>query len=115
MRIVVNMKFGAHLYGTATSDSDLDFKGIFLPTKEQLLLGQVPKSYNYSTGKVFSRNTNNDVKVIYACKSGSRAWGLASEDGDYDVRFIYVHSKDWYLTIADKRVVIEIPFEGFAK
>jgi predicted nucleotidyltransferase len=53
---------------------------------------------------------NNDVKVIYACESGSRAWGFASEDSDYDVRFIYVHSKDWYLTIADKRDVIEIPF-----
>ena len=37
---------------------------------------------------------NNDVKVIYACESGSRAWGFASEDSDYDVRFIYVHSSD---------------------
>jgi hypothetical protein len=55
---------------------------------------------------------NYDVKVIYACESGSRAWGFASEDSDYDVRFIYVHPKDWYLTIADKRDVIEIPFDG---
>ena len=55
---------------------------------------------------------NNDVKVIYACESGSRAWGFASEDSDYDVRFIYVHPRDWYLTIADKRNVIEIPFDG---
>jgi predicted nucleotidyltransferase len=61
MRIIVKMKFGAHLYGTATSDSDLDYKGIFLPTKEQLLLGCVPKSHNYSTGKDYSRNTKNDV------------------------------------------------------
>jgi len=53
-----------------------------------------------------------DVKVIFACESGSRAWGFASEDSDYDVRFIYVHPKDWYLTIADKRDVIEIPFDG---
>ena len=60
MRIIVKMKFGAHLYGTATSDSDLDYKGIFLPTKEQLLLGRVPKSHNYSTGKDDSRNTKND-------------------------------------------------------
>ena len=61
MRIIVKMKFGAHLYGTATSDSDLDYKGIFLPTKEQLLLGCLPKSHNYSTGKDYSRNTKNDV------------------------------------------------------
>ena len=61
MRIIVKMKFGAHLYGTATSDSDLDYKGIFLPTKEQLLLGRLPKSHNDSTGKDNSRNTKNDV------------------------------------------------------
>jgi predicted nucleotidyltransferase len=61
MCIIVKMKFGAHLYGTATSDSDLDYKGIFLPTKEQLLLGRVAKSHNYSTGKNDSRNTKNDV------------------------------------------------------
>jgi predicted nucleotidyltransferase len=34
---------------------------------------------------------NYDVKVIYACESGSRAWGFASEDSDYDVRFIYLN------------------------
>jgi hypothetical protein len=62
--------------------------------------------------KLIEIEKNNDVKVIYACESGSRAWGFASEDSDYDVRFIYVHSKDWYLTIADKRDVIEIPFDG---
>ncbi len=61
MRIIVKMKFGAHLYGTATPDSDVDYKGIFLPTKEELLLGRVPKSHNYSTGSEESRNTKNDM------------------------------------------------------
>jgi predicted nucleotidyltransferase len=49
------------------------------------------------------------VKIIYACESGSRAWGFASKDSDYDVRFIYMHPNDWYLSIAEKRDVIEIP------
>ena len=49
------------------------------------------------------------VKIIFACESGSRAWGFASEDSDYDVRFIYVHPKDWYLSIEKKRDVIELP------
>jgi hypothetical protein len=40
-----------------------------------------------------------DVRVLYACESGSRAWGFASQDSDYDVRFIYVHFRDWYLSI----------------
>jgi len=63
MRIIVKMKFGAHLYGTATPDSDVDYKGIFLPTKEQLLLGRIPKSHNYSTGREESRNTKNDIDI----------------------------------------------------
>jgi predicted nucleotidyltransferase len=208
MRMIVKMKFGAHLYGTATSDSDLDYKGIFLPTKEELLLGRVPKSRNYSTGKDNSRNTKNDIDtelyslhyfiklacdgqtvamdMLHAPKSmilrKSKIWDeivenkqkfytknlksfidyarrqaskygikgsrinaalqvleiLKKEDPSkkmrrvwrrlpriehcYDVapdpngmrqyQVIYVHSIDWYLTIADKRDVIEIPFDG---
>lgn len=50
-----------------------------------------------------------DVKIVYACESGSRAWGFPSEESDYDVRFIYVHSKDWYLSIDQKRDVLEVP------
>lgn len=50
-----------------------------------------------------------DVKILYACESGSRAWGFPSNDSDYDVRFIYIHKQDWYLTIDQRRDVIEIP------
>jgi len=32
-----------------------------------------------------------NVRVLFACESGSRAWGFASRDSDYDVRFLYVH------------------------
>jgi len=49
------------------------------------------------------------VKIIYACESGSRAWGFPSQDSDYDVRFIYVRPIDWYLSIFNKRDVIEMP------
>lgn len=50
-----------------------------------------------------------NVRIIYACESGSRAWGFPSKDSDYDVRFIYVRPVDWYLSIFNKRDVIERP------
>lgn len=52
------------------------------------------------------------VEVFYACESGSRAWDFASEDSDYDVRFLYVHPRNWYLSLTEQRDVIEMPIEG---
>lgn len=52
------------------------------------------------------------VTILYACESGSRAWGFPSQDSDYDVRFIYVHRPEWYLSIWDKRDVIERPINN---
>lgn len=52
------------------------------------------------------------VHILYACESGSRGWGFASADSDYDVRFIYVHALSWYLTVKPGRDVIELPIEG---
>lgn len=49
------------------------------------------------------------VRVLYACESGSRCWGFASPDSDYDVRFIYVRSMDDYLAVTEPRDVIEEP------
>lgn len=47
------------------------------------------------------------VRVLLAVESGSRAWGFASPDSDYDVRCIYVHEPDWYLSVFERRDVIE--------
>ncbi len=52
------------------------------------------------------------MRVLYACESGSRAWGFASQDSDYDVRFLYVHERDWYLSVEDRRDVIEEALPG---
>ncbi|KHS95853.1 nucleotidyltransferase domain-containing protein [Pectobacterium brasiliense] len=51
------------------------------------------------------------VKVLYACESGSRGWGFASPDSDYDVRFLYVHRPEWYLRVEQQRDVIELPID----
>jgi predicted nucleotidyltransferase len=60
-------------------------------------------------GKLMGIEKEHNVKILYAVESGSRAWGFESADSDYDVRFIYVHNKNWYLNILPKRDVIEYP------
>lgn len=52
------------------------------------------------------------VRILYAAESGSRAWGFPSPDSDYDVRFIYLHPIEWYLTIQQRRDTIEAAGEG---
>ena len=52
------------------------------------------------------------VRILLAVESGSRAWGFASEDSDYDVRFIYAHPADWYVSVESHRDVIEATFDG---
>ena len=49
-------------------------------------------------------------RILFAGESGNRAWGLQSPDSDYDIRFIYVHPTDWYLSIEDRREIIETIF-----
>lgn len=53
-----------------------------------------------------------NVKILLVVESGSRAWGFASPDSDYDVRFIYVRPKEDYLRLEKTRDVIELPIEG---
>ena len=48
-----------------------------------------------------------NVKVLYAVESGSRAWGVESPDSDYDVRFIYVRPMADYLRLDEPKDVIE--------
>ncbi len=52
-----------------------------------------------------------NFRIVYACESGSRAWGFPSEDSDYDVRFIYVNPPDWYLSVnlENQPDVFELP------
>lgn len=57
--------------------------------------------------KLKETEINHGVKIPFAIESGSRGWGFASPDSDYDCRFIYVRKKDWYLSIFQKKDIIE--------
>lgn len=50
----------------------------------------------------------NDINILYACESGSRAWGFDNQESDWDVRFIFKRNdiRD-YLKLEDKNDVIE--------
>ncbi len=50
--------------------------------------------------------TDKNVDILFACESGSRAWGFASPDSDYDVRFLYTPPLEWYLSISEKKDTI---------
>ena len=50
---------------------------------------------------------SENIKILHCVESGSRAWGFASPDSDYDVRFIYVRPKEYYLRLDKTRDVIE--------
>lgn len=51
------------------------------------------------------------VRILYACESGSRAWGFASPDSDYDIRFLYAQPTSRYLRVFGGSDTIEIPIE----
>ncbi|BAU55982.1 nucleotidyltransferase domain-containing protein [Mucilaginibacter gotjawali] len=51
----------------------------------------------------------NHIRILYACESGSRAWGFPSPDSDFDVRFIYARTTNDYLSIHEIGDVIDLP------
>lgn len=61
MEIIVKTIAGSHLFGTNTPSSDMDYKGIFIPSGDEILLGEYKDSVSESTGSDFSKNTKDDI------------------------------------------------------
>jgi len=63
------------------------------------------------TARLATAASEEGVRILYAAESGSRAWGFPSPDSDFDVRFLYAHERDWYVSLAEARDVIERPLD----
>lgn len=57
--------------------------------------------------KIKEIEEKENIRVLHVIESGSRAWGFASPDSDYDVRFIYVRDKDFYLSLRNTKDFID--------
>lgn len=63
--------------------------------------------FNIIQEKLNEIEQRENIKILHCVESGSRAWGFASPDSDYDVRFIYLRPKNYYLRLDNTRDVIE--------
>lgn len=61
--------------------------------------------------KLKTLEKEKNIEILFAIESGSRSWGFASPDSDYDIRFIYKHPVVWYLSPWEKRDTIEFMTE----
>ncbi|MCR5260907.1 MAG: nucleotidyltransferase domain-containing protein [Candidatus Gastranaerophilales bacterium] len=55
--------------------------------------------------------TENEIKIIFAIENGSRSWGMASKDSDYDVRFVFCRNIDKYISLSPDKKVINAAFD----
>ena len=95
-------------YVKADKDPNHEFEGRRIVLENGSLM-DLPYINEYIPEAMKKIERDHKVRVLYAVESGSRAWGFASRNSDFDVRFIYIHPPEWYLSIREKRDVIEVP------
>ena len=64
---------------------------------------------DYISERLKALAAEEDVRILFAIESGSRAWGFPSADSDYDVRFVYIRPRAAYMSVRQSRDVIETP------
>lgn len=89
---IVLMKFGSHLYGTDTEESDTDYKGVFIPRFKDVALGKFPRSVNTSTGNSDSKNSSDDVDIEWFSLQKFVEMALQGQTGIIDMLF---SPSDW--------------------
>lgn len=98
--ILVHMPFGSHLYGTATPTSDLDYKGVFLPTKREAFLGKIPRAVGGKTGGKAHGEKNAPGEVDEEFFSLHEFMRLALEGQTMALDMLHAGSNQW-ITVTD--------------
>lgn len=66
MKPIVKMRFGSHVYGTATPESDTDYKVVFIPSARDIVLGKGSDSWIETTKKDLNqKNNSTDIETEY--------------------------------------------------
>ncbi|MEM6343358.1 MAG: nucleotidyltransferase domain-containing protein [Bacteroidota bacterium] len=71
---------------------------------------------NSTRSKILARlrdiEAQRGIRILMAIESGSRAWGIASPDSDFDVRFIFTHPVERYLSVREPFDTINLPIDA---
>ena len=84
---------GSYLYGTNSESSDKDYKGVFLPNINDLILGKAPKHYTSSTGSSTDKNTADDIDETYYSLHYFLELAAKGDTNAIDILFAY-NNKD---------------------
>lgn len=83
-----------------------------LPCSKRNVLSSLPLPvYTRIQTALIQLETTHGVRILYVCEAGSRAWGFPSPGSDYDVRFVYVHPPEWYLTLDEGPDTLSFPID----
>ena len=96
MNIILETVFGSHLYKLNTENSDKDYKGIILPSKDEILLGKSNYHVDASTNNSHSKNTKDDIDKSYYTLSYFIK--LASQGETVALDMIHGNTNDWLIS-----------------
>jgi hypothetical protein len=106
MRQIVTIKFGSHLYGTATPQSDLDFKGVYIPCARDILLQRVKGSVGLHPAKAAEGIKNQPGEIDSDTYSLQRFLGLVAEGQTVALDILF--APEWAMPEAPQPEWLEI-------
>jgi len=92
MKTIVEIKFGSHLYGTATAESDLDIKGIYIPSARDILLQRIKPVIVEKRTKTY-REKNRPEDVDYELYSPEKYLSCLAKGQSFALEMLF--APDW--------------------